>query len=79
MEQLRIGFKPWEEVQVQSLSQDTDATNICPKRFVKNLDRKKVLSTWGMLYCGGAKVVEQDLKQISEEYQLDLHIESFGW
>jgi hypothetical protein len=61
-------------------SDTTMEPTICHvKTFVKNLDPKKVLSTWGMLYCGGAKVVEQDLQQIAQEYKLDLHIESFGW
>jgi hypothetical protein len=31
-----------------------------------------------MLYCGGAKVLENELQTISDKYHLDLHIESFG-
>lgn len=65
-EHLAIGFRPWDY--------HSDAS-----RYVKNLDRKLILSTWGMLYCGGAKPVLADLKNISDEYQIGLHIESFSW
>ena len=68
-ENLRLGYKPWEEQE--------DSNEI--KRYVKNLDRRMVKSTWGILYCGGSKVVQSDLKQISRTYKLDLHVESFGW
>ena len=66
MGHLEIGFRPWEE--------HPDA-----HEYVKNLDKHLVLPTWGLLYCGGAKQVEADLKKIADEYQLGIHIESFAW
>ena len=67
---LRIGYKPWE-------SQGHRQCEI--NDFVKNLDRMAVLSTWGVLYCGGSITIQRELKQISKEYRLDLHVESFKW
>jgi hypothetical protein len=66
LENLAIGFRPWEY--------HPGATD-----YVKNLDKKMVIPTWGMLYCGGAKPVLDDLKRISDEYQIGLHVESFAW
>ncbi|CAJ1952236.1 unnamed protein product [Cylindrotheca closterium] len=66
MENLGIGFRPWEY--------HPGAT-----RYIRNLDKKMVISTWGMLYCGGAKPVLNDLKRISDEYHIGLHVESFAW
>jgi hypothetical protein len=42
-------------------------------------DHKMVLSTWGMMYCGGSKPVENTLRQISRVYNISLHPESFAW
>jgi hypothetical protein len=66
IDHLKIGFRPWEE--------HPDA-----HEYVKNLDKQLVIPTWGLLYCGGAKQVEADLKKIADEYQLGIHIESFAW
>jgi ferric-chelate reductase len=66
MGHLSLGFRPWERQEGASA-------------YVKRLDRKLVMSTWGLLYCGGAKRLEADLKKISDEYQLPIHIESFAW
>jgi hypothetical protein len=43
------------------------------------LDPKLVLSTWGMMYCGGSSQIEDTLKNISKTYSIDLHPESFAW
>lgn len=66
MSHLDIGFRPWD-------------SHAGAKEYVKALDKNKVLPTWGMLYCGGTKIVEEELKKMSEEYQLCLHVESFAW
>jgi ferric-chelate reductase len=63
---LGLGFRPW-------LHQEGAVD------FVKNLDTKLVLPTWGILYCGGAKVMERDLREIADVFDLDIHIESFAW
>ena len=63
---LTLGFKPWEHHEGAS-------------QYVKNLDRKLVLPTWGMMYCGGAKLMQKDIKNLSDEYGIDAHIESFRW
>ena len=47
--------------------------------FVKGLDKKTVLSTWGILYCGGNENVGCVLKRISAEYHVSLNIETFAW
>jgi hypothetical protein len=52
MEHLDLGFKPWE--------QHVEASD-----HVKKLCTKHILATWGMLYFGGAKVMEYELKKIS--------------
>jgi hypothetical protein len=66
MGHLEIGFRPWEE--------HPEA-----HEYVKKLDKNLVIPTWGLLYCGGAKQVEADLKKIADDYQLGIHIESFAW
>lgn len=59
-------FKPWEK-------------NKTAGNYVKQLDPDTILSTWGILYCGGSKPVQNVLKQISVEYQVSLNMESFAW
>lgn len=66
MNRLTMGFRPWDKV---------DGA----KDYVKKLDPTLVLPTWGILYCGGAKMVLKDLAAISEEYDIGLHVESFEW
>jgi hypothetical protein len=66
MSHLDIGFRPWD-------------THAGAKEYVKNLDKNMVLPTWGMLYCGGTKVVVEELRKISDEYRICLHVESFAW
>jgi hypothetical protein len=65
-EHMDIAFRPWDK-------------HDCSKEYVKKLDKKLVLRTWGMLYCGGARVVEEELKKIADEYKVCLHVESFAW
>ena len=45
---------------------------------VKELD-EHVMSSWGMMYCGGSKGVLSALQEISVDYSIDLHIDSFAW
>lgn len=47
--------------------------------MLSHVDYKMVLSTWGMMYCGGSKAVEDTLVKISKEYSISLHPESFAW
>ena len=58
-------FNPWEH-------------NYEAGVYCKSLD-EDILSRWGILYCGGNKVVAKALKTVSEEYHVALHIESFQW
>jgi len=62
-------FNPWEEPKGFNSR----------KNYVKNLDENTVLSTWGILYCGGSPHVERALKRVSEEYHVALNTESFYW
>jgi ferric-chelate reductase len=66
MEHLSMDFRPWKYHEGAS-------------KFVKGLDKKLVLPTWGMIYCGGAKPVLKALEEISDEYEIGLHVESFAW
>lgn len=66
MGHLAIGFRPWDH-------------RGGARKYVKQLDKKLVMPTWGMLYCGGAKPVLGELEKISDEYQICLHVESFAW
>jgi ferric-chelate reductase len=66
MSHLSIGFRPWDKF---------DGA----KDYVKRLDPKLVLPTWGILYCGGAKKVLAELEKISADYGIGLHVESFEW
>ena len=59
-------FRPWEDIAPA-------------ETFVKELDVSKVLSTWGVLYCGGSKVIEKKLHDVAEDLQVDFHSESFTW
>ena len=63
---LEGGYRPWEK-------QEGAAA------FVKSLDKKMVLSTWGLLYCGGSKPVEDTMRNISREYDIAFYPESFAW
>jgi hypothetical protein len=58
-------FNPWE---------------VAPEAadYVKSL-HDDILSRWGILYCGGNKMVAKFLKTVSEEYHIHLHTESFQW
>eukprot|EP00951_Prasinocladus_malaysianus_P049263 scaffold667755_cov45-Prasinocladus_malaysianus.AAC.1 len=47
------------------------------EEFVKGMDTA-ALSTWGILYCGGAKPVEEALNKVSRKYKLSLNTESFA-
>ena len=64
-EAMEIGFKPWD---------DNDEA----EDFVKALE-PSTLATWGLLYCGGAKQVLKVLEEVSDEYEINLHVESFAW
>jgi len=64
-ELLKPAFLPWKENEMQT-------------RFVKRLDRH-IMSTWGIMYCGGSKAVISTLQEISFDYNIDLHIDSFAW
>ena len=60
--------KPWEK------GEETEkAIEFCKDQ------EKAVLSTWGMLYCGGAPAVEKQLTEISKKYKIALNSESFSW
>jgi hypothetical protein len=63
---LDIGFRPWD-------------SHGGARDYVKNLNKNMILPTWGILYCGGTKVVEEELRKISDEYRICLHVESFSW
>jgi hypothetical protein len=60
--------KPWEK------GEETEKAI----KFCKHQE-EAVLSTWGMLYCGGAPAVEKQLKEISKKYKIALNTESFSW
>lgn len=47
--------------------------------FLAVEDQKLVLSTWGMMYCGGSSHVESTLQSISKTYNISLYPESFAW
>lgn len=62
---LKPKFRPWKK-------------NIKQEIFVKNLD-SSIMSTWGISFCGGSGGVISDLRGISFDYGIDLHIDSFAW
>ncbi|KAL3778271.1 hypothetical protein ACHAW5_000509 [Stephanodiscus triporus] len=62
---LKPSFHPWRKNEVQ-------------ETFVKKLDAN-VKKTWGIFYCGGSEGVISDLRGISMDYNVDLHIDSFAW
>jgi hypothetical protein len=37
------------------------------------------LERWGILYCGGAQPVVEELHTFSEEFKISYTAESFGW
>ena len=65
-EVIKPAFKPWEKNETQ-------------EKCVRRLDKDHIMSTWGMMYCGGSQPVIETLKEISIDYRLDLHIDSFAW
>ena len=42
-------------------------------------ERKRMLSGWQIMYCGGAKPVVDTLEAIHEKYKLPLRVESYAW
>ena len=52
--------------------------NESQERCVKRLG-SKILATWGIMYCGGSKPVITALRELSQDYDIDLHIDSFKW
>ncbi len=65
-EVFRPSFKPWIKSQFQ-------------ENEVKEYDIDVVMSTWAMMYCGGSQPVIDTLSEISMDYHMDLHIDSFSW
>jgi hypothetical protein len=63
---LDSGFRPWD-------------SHGGARDYVKKLDMNMILPTWGILYCGETKVIEEELRKISDEYRICLHVESFSW
>lgn len=61
-----VQSRPWEE-------------QPAAEHFVLALDKKRILNTWGVMYCGGSKSVENKLRKISNKYDLELHTETFAW
>ena len=49
------------------------------KRSIKQGIPRSLLSRWGIMYCGASKQVKQSVKDISNDYGIDLHYESFAW
>ena len=62
---LKPSFHPWRKNEVQ-------------ESFVKKLDAN-IKKTWGIFYCGGSEGVISDLRGISMDYNVDLHIDSYAW
>jgi hypothetical protein len=62
---LQPSFHPWRENEKQ-------------ESLVKKLDAN-IMSTWGIFYCGGSDGVILDLREISLDFNVDLHIDSFAW
>lgn len=60
-------FCPWE----------ADATEAI--KHVEGLDKKKVMSTWGILYCGGRSPLATATKATANKYHVSLEMESFAW
>uniref|UniRef100_A0A7S1V6H5 FAD-binding FR-type domain-containing protein n=1 Tax=Grammatophora oceanica TaxID=210454 RepID=A0A7S1V6H5_9STRA len=58
-------FTPWESQEGSS-------------EFVKQMPEIEK-ERWGILYCGGAKILESKLAHIAEDLDLDFHTESFAW
>ena len=48
------------------------------EHFVKNL-KAKILMTWGVFYCGGGQAVISDLRGLSVDYNIDLHVDAYAW
>jgi hypothetical protein len=63
---MEVQSRPWEE-------------QPAAEHFVLALDKKRILNTWGVMYCGGSKSVESNLRKISNKYDLELHTETFAW
>lgn len=60
-------FRPW----------DADATEAI--KFVENLDEQKVLSTWGILYCGGRSPLATAAEKTARKCKIEVELESFAW
>ena len=56
-----------------------DETESVAMKYVKSLEKKLVLDSWGILYCGGSKPVEDTLNDISKEFSVKLNVETFAW
>ena len=48
------------------------------KMAVRELE-SEIKETWQMMYCGGAAPVVAVLKQIRDNYEINLEVESFDW
>ena len=66
MRHLKDAFEPWRKYHGA-------------KEYVKSLDKKLVMNTWAMMYCGGSPALKKTLREIADDLGLDLHVESFNW
>jgi len=60
-------FMPWKD----------DSTEA--RKYVKNLDQERVLSTWGALYCGGQGPLADALEKTTKDFGISVALESFKW
>ena len=40
---------------------------------------KHLAKRWGLMYCGGAKVVENIVREVGTKHGIEFRIENFGW
>ncbi len=62
---LKPSFHPWRK-------------KVAQECYVKEIDAN-VMKTWGIFFCGGSEGVILDLRAISMDYNIDLHIDLFAW
>ena len=60
---------PWRELKHQPTS----------LRVAQSEERKELIHSFQLMYCGGAQAVIKSLQEIHEKYKMPLKIESFDW
>lgn len=83
MQRLRVRMAAEHEAEAQEGVAET--VQMAPLQKINSVvtaggeERRQMVDSWQMLYCGGAAPVVEELRRVSKELGISLKVESFNW